>query len=140
MAIKSNLKEVTAKMNADMGLLVKKMMGSIQVELELSTPVDTGWAEANWVPSMGAPIVRSLPEFAIHEREAKAAQVPAAEAEQVSLKSSFMAKNPPKPIDMYITNNVSYIIDLNEGTSPKAPPGFVQVAIIQGIAHMRRMG
>lgn len=33
---------------------------------------------------------------------------------------------------MWITNNVSYIRDLNRGSSTQAPPGFVELALQAG--------
>lgn len=139
MAVTSNRKSVMKELSAAVAKTLVALTANIQAELMEDTPVDTGWARANWVPSARAPVVRSLPEFAIHEREMKAAAVPAAQTEQSSLTASFLSALLEQPVDMYITNNVSYIIDLNDGYSVKAPPGFVQMAIIRGMKKTEAM-
>jgi hypothetical protein len=76
------------------------------------TPVDTGHARNNWVPSQGVPVAY----------EADAAVDPLL---------TFATAPPDAPL--YITNNVPYIVSLDEGHSPQAPAGFVKAAIERAI-------
>ncbi len=82
------------------------------------TPVDTGWARANWIPNIGAPL--PLPTGS-RESVTTAPQ----EAGKIAV-LSYSAKS-KQPI--YISNAVPYILRLNEGSSRQAPRAFVQAAI-----------
>lgn len=89
----------------------------------LGTPVDTGWARANWVPSVGAPFTGKA-----DQREPTPAQLAKRQQDQTQGGNAVLAW---KPADgaIFVTNNVPYIQPLNDGHSPQSPPGFVQKAI-----------
>ena len=92
-----------------------------------TTPVDTGWARASWIPSIGDPFVQpsgSSDSFTTGKQELGMAEV----ATQYNLLDG--------PI--FITNNVPYIERLNEGSSPQAPAGFIEEAIKQAIDSVER--
>lgn len=100
---------------------------------EGGTPVDTGWARANWVPQIGTPAAGTVGT----RKQAEAGQVDqtgsaAGEAQLLGFK---LAKG-----SIWITNNVRYIVRLNEGSSQQAPPGFVQAAIEEAIAEQLQRG
>lgn len=87
-----------------------------------TTPVNTGWARANWVPSIGSPIDEPTGDqenVSQSEQDSGIAQV----ATQYKLD---MGK-------VFITNNVPYIGALNDGHSQQAPSGFVQVAVEKAV-------
>lgn len=93
----------------------------------VGTPVDTGWARANWVPNVGeAKILKA------DDKEVTAAMIAArqAEAEQ-GLNRVLAWKIADGPI--FNTNSVPYIKPLNDGHSPQSPPGFIQAAIEKGV-------
>ena len=103
------------------------------------SPVDTGWSRANWVPRVGAPH-----EGTVGERPATggAFQDPGtARAGQASVLG--YTRNQGRT---YITNNVPYIVDLNERGSTRAlnsygvtaTPGFVQRAIADAVEAVSR--
>ncbi len=104
--------------------------------IEGGTPVDTGWARANWVPKIGGPF------------EGTAGTREAAESGNVNEGLSeggvatVAAKYKTTKGPVHITNNVPYIVNLNEGTSKQAPAGFVQRAIIKAITVdlLRKLG
>jgi len=80
----------------------------------LRTPVDTGRARANWLVSIGEPTTETVdtpdnPAAGTAEALAQARQ--ATRGYKTRLGSIF------------ITNNVEYIVPLDEGTSPQAPSG-----------------
>jgi len=89
------------------------------------TPIDTGWASANWVPSVG----REFDDPGITlVRDPSPAQVGArarlAEAGTNELLSWRQGDG-----SLFSTNNVPYIRPLNDGHSMQSPAGFVQAAM-----------
>lgn len=92
------------------------------------TPVDTGWARANWVPNIGA----EGEGTAGTREQAEAGNVMTADQQQgiAAVATQYTIISGP----IYITNNVPYINRLNEGSSNQAPAGFVQAGINRAIA------
>lgn len=91
----------------------------------LGTPIDTGWASANWVPSVGAAYGASPAE---QPADLSPAQVAAANlvAEQgLNAVLGWDFNNG----SIFSTNNVPYIRRLNDGSSTQSPSGFVAIAI-----------
>lgn len=108
------LERFTAKM-------MVKLAFSITAELVEATPVDTGWARANWVPRRGAPQLVPVGSPQNVDRSA-AAQGQASLARYSIFDGSI-----------FISNNVPYIGRLNAGHSKQAPAGFIQRSIFRGI-------
>lgn len=86
------------------------------------TPVDTGHARANWIPSVGSPNTTE------HAGSSTSAQQ-AGEAEVLSFKLGQGM--------LYITNVVPYIRRLNNGSSKQAPRLFVEAAVDRALATVR---
>jgi len=91
------------------------------------TPVDTGWARANWVPRIG-----SSTTGAVGSRESVST------SEQQAGVASIVMGYGSKKGPAYITNHVPYIGRLNEGHSKQAPRGFVQAAIQRAVEQSVR--
>lgn len=83
-------------------------------ELIASTPVDTGFARANWQPTLDAP----------------------AEGTVAALDSPD--EPPGDGFDAsrlrFVTNNATYIRRLDAGHSAQAPAGFVRAALARAVA------
>lgn len=95
----------------------------------LGTPIDTGWASANWVPSVGEPFTDPA---ASQVRDPTPGQVAArAQVAEQGVNEVLSWRNGDGPI--FSTNNVPYIIPLNNGHSGQSPRGFVQAAIEKAI-------
>ena len=82
-------------------------------QVTISTPVDTGRARWGWfltinVPSNSTPPAGKYSAPKINER-------------MQSIKDSFTVSD-----TLYLTNNVPYVPDLNNGTSKQAPARFVE--------------
>jgi len=92
---------------------VRKVALTVDRELVLKTPVDTGRARSNWIPSLEAPSVRLV----------EPGQKPDIDGE---LAQYTVDKT------IFITNNLPYIRRLNEGHSDQAPAGFVDDAVQKG--------
>ena len=83
----------------------------------------TGFSRANWIPSVGASIAGTAgTRQAALLGNLDESAAPAGLA--TVLASPDLSRQPT-----FITNNVDYIVDLNEGSSAKAPAGFVQSSI-----------
>lgn len=96
---------------------------------EGGTPVDTGWARVNWVPTIGSPFsgtagTRKQAESGSIDRSTSAAG-------EASLLGYKLARG-----QVFISNNVPYIGFLNNGSSKQAPRGFVQRAIQRAIDRL----
>lgn len=112
--------------------LIKKMAFDVVANLrkagvEGGTPVDTGWARANWIPSVGGePAI--TPSGAKESVQTAEASLQAGLGSLLSYKLIFGS--------VFITNNVPYIIKLNDPPqhSQQARPGFVQAAITAAVA------
>ena len=105
--------------------LVSRLALNITALLISDTPVDTGWARANWVPSVGSP------------RERTAGTREAAEDGRIDLGPQTTGQLEVSTYklgsDVFISNNVPYIGRLNAGSSSQAPAAFIQSAILRGI-------
>lgn len=111
--------------------IIKKVAFDIQANLvraasQGGTPVDTGWARANWLVNVGTPFLAPLGEYVA----GKKTTVPAG----TGLANIATYKLGPK---VFISNNVPYITRLNEGSSDQAPKGFVQAAILRAVTSLR---
>lgn len=103
----------------------------IHAELTEATPLDTGWARANWVPAIGRPGASSSEQTGVNSTAKAKATAGLAAVAGYKIKQGIV----------HITNNVPYIEVLNAGSSAQAPADFVQRAIEKGItAGLRRFG
>jgi hypothetical protein len=92
----------------------------IDKELRRSTPVDTGHARRNWIPSVGQ---RGAPgAISDTKREAGMQQILAYTLSQGAL---------------WVSNVVPYIERLNYGHSGQAPAGFVEMSVDRALATVR---
>jgi len=91
------------------------------------TPVDTGRARGNWVPSIGSPAEFALPQTEIPS---------AAETLADGVRTIGAWKLGMGPI--FISNSVPYIIPLEEGHSQQAPAGMTKAAIQAAKAEVAR--
>jgi hypothetical protein len=95
----------------------------IDKELRRATPVDTGHARRNWVPSVGTPNTSIAADDT-----ASAAGVAAVLAYKLESGS------------LWVANVVPYIRSLNYGHSQQSPAGFVERAIDMAMAAVERKG
>lgn len=127
---------------ADLNLFTRREIVALSLNLDanlrasppLGTPVDTGWARANWVPSVGEPAIMIAENRDPQPQEVAARQQVAQEGLNRVIEWSLDAG----PI--FITNNVPYIARLNDGHSPQSPPGFVQTAMEKAIRETESAG
>lgn len=106
---------------------MKRLATSVNAELIKATPVDTGWARANWIFSIGQPIddVAGAPGKV----------GPAASAQSAGIGRVLVYKLHQGVI--WLSNNVPYIQVLNAGHSKQAPAGFIEDAIDRGVRKVQ---
>lgn len=94
---------------------------NVTIEIKDLTPVDTGHAMSNWIPTIGKP----------NEKIIGSKQ----DVSEVEYKKSMDELNGYElnKGNLYLTNNVEYIELLNEGHSSQAPRAFVQIGISRGM-------
>lgn len=109
--------------------LAQRLNVNIVAELQETTPVDTGWARANWVPSVLVPYSGTAGTRAQAELGSIDLQPQANGVTQLAQYKLNLG-------DIYITNNVDYILKLNDGSSRQAPRNFVQSAIAKSIVGL----
>lgn len=123
------LRRVTERLVVAVEDLTSDIAEEIGRALVPATPVDTGAARANWRPSLNAPAV-----------------VPVTRTDPVGSATisriAVVARQFQIGDTIYIVNNLPYIENLNEGSSPQAAAGFVQRSVSEGtrVAVARRAG
>lgn len=105
-------------------VLVRKCALAVDSAVVIATPVDTGRARGNWQVALNAPASGTL------EVEDKSG------AGAIAQGSSTIAGHKSGG-SIHITNNLPYIGRLNDGWSAQAPAGFVQKAVLIGVAAIR---
>lgn len=101
--------------------LVVKTALTVHSVVVLGTPVDTGRARGSWLVAINRPAdgtAESPGDFGYVAATTKAQRV---------LKG-YKAEQ-----DVHLTNNLPYIVPLNQGHSQQAPAGFVEDAIAAGV-------
>ena len=107
--------------------VAKGLTLSVTANLVETTPVDTGFARANWVPNIGQPAAGPVGSPSRVDSSAQTSGL-------TTVASTYDITQGP----VYVTNNVRYIERLNDGSSQQAPAGFVQLAIARAIAEVNR--
>lgn len=123
-AIVTGLERVTER-------VVVRLSFHITANLVEDTPVDLGWARANWVPYVGTN--RTTPVTSKPTPGGVAAQAAAQASAQAAVLGYRLASGA-----VFISNNVPYIGRLNDGSSTQAPRGFVQAGIRRGVEQTAR--
>ena len=122
--------ETTAELGASVSRSISRLGVNIVAELTKSTPVDFGWAQNGWVPSIGQPVA-DLFEGQLPEDEGDPLIAEAFAEQQAGLAELLTYQLYQG--NVFITNHVPYIVALNDGHSEQADPGFVEEAINIGI-------
>lgn len=115
---------------------LKKFTESIMKALSLNcvanfredNPFDTGWSRSNWILKMGKKFMEVIGS---KKRVSNASQ----EKSIAKIASSYTL---PKG-RIYISNGVSYIESLNNGSSAQAPAGFVQSGMHRAVSQTSKL-
>jgi hypothetical protein len=126
----SETERVTRELEQQISEVMSALAINITSKLKEKTPIDTGWARANWIPSVGEPYDLDISGDDDLDFESSNIASVAGENELINY---HIDKGP-----IFIVNNVPYITFLNEGSSRQAPAGFVQKAIATAIRQTNR--
>lgn len=123
------------KLGADLLKTIGKAVKALEFELVANlveaTPVDTGWARANWIGSVGEPT------DAVDGAPSAKGEATTAGALQKSGQAAVLAYTVAQG-DVWVSNNVPYINRLDLGTSTQAPAGFIEIAIGEAVATIEQ--
>ena len=117
----ANAQQVSAELERFVEQLMVKITLDLTANLIETTPVDVGWARANWIPEIGLRDIEPAPR-------PEGGGVAGANAAQALAVSTVISQY-TFPEKIQVGNGVPYIGVLNDGHSKQAPPGFVQRAI-----------
>ena len=122
--------DLLAQFNTFVAEETVKVTLDIQGNLKETTPVDVGWATANWMITKGEPFEGNSGSIPESERNS---QLESQQAEQAKSEGDIVNYQIEDGA-VFITNNVPYIGPLNAGTSTQAPAMFVEAAIDKAVA------
>lgn len=125
--IKRELGAFLDKLTAKVALDVHANL--VRAPSEGGTPVDTGWARANWIPRIRDPV--TAPVGARPPSGQTFVDTGAQEAGKAEVATGYRIDLGP----IYVSNAVPYIGELNDGSSKQAPAGFVQAAITKALVE-----
>jgi hypothetical protein len=111
--------QIGREMRAELSAMLSGVMTAAAEAVTNATPVDTGNAAANWILSTGSPY-----SGVDGSRES------VSEAAQVHGLDKMAKYDVGRDGRIFLVNNVPYLPDLDDGSSPQAEPGFVARAIL----------
>jgi bacteriophage HK97-gp10 putative tail-component len=103
---------IGAELRARIAMAMKMLALEIDRELRRNTPVDTGHARRNWIPSVGSMNTTEANDDGAHQ---------AGVLEVLSYKLTDGA--------LWVANVVDYVHYLNYGTSDQQPAGFIERSV-----------
>ena len=120
-----SIDEQIAAIDAALGRVVEDAVKAVTLDVTArlveATPVDTGWARANWIPSVAQPV-----ETVEGTRDSVST---ARQATGIAAIASYKYGDGPT----YAANCVPYIAKLDQGSSTQAPAGFVRQAVDEAV-------
>lgn len=106
-------------------MMIRKIALLLLRAIVLRTPVKTGRARANWQVTINTPDIETLPDNVTDKSGGSAIS----KGNQVIGILRGMSFEQIEKI--FISNNVEYIIDLEDGSSTQAPAGMVVLSVAQ---------
>jgi hypothetical protein len=138
--VASELDKVIAALEANKTTIQVALAYEVQREMFKRTPVDTGWARANWKvtadPGESLAVAANRPE-----KDAAGAATVSAAMTASNASIGGLAVKPAKgtaATPIFIANGVPYIGRLNKGHSKQAPSGYIQAGIAQAVRTISR--
>ncbi len=108
---------------------VIELVTEIVAILQETTPFLTGHARANWVPNIARPFTSQDGTVRVTKKRGAFTTAGRRQAEGLAKVLGYKLGQG----DVFITNNVPYIVFLNYGTSDQAPANFVEAAVERAI-------
>jgi hypothetical protein len=114
-----NIEKFVEKAKGNAEVVIKKIAYDIFTRVVFKTPVDTGAARANWLASVGT-FVGPKPNTGNVDPEATHTTL---EIAKIVDTFTLQSKN------LYLANNLPYILPLENGHSKQAPSGMVALTL-----------
>lgn len=111
------------------------LAGRIYSGVILKTPVLTGHARHNWMPTVGGPLTEEL-EGVFGGDTTGDAFTGTEVTKMVRVQKELQSL--PLGEAVYISNNVPYIELLEHGSSNKAPDGMVEISVMEALEVVQR--
>ena len=119
-------KELAEKIKVGSKELTKEVAKELVETLVDRTPVDTSLAVSNWQASLDRPNTSEINAY--FEGNKGSTRRVSSDAAIKAADSNIDGRKDGQ--DIYVTNNVDYIDDLNNGHSSQAPTGFIENSIL----------
>lgn len=119
--------DVMAALRREIAAATVDVTLEITANLIEATPVDTGFARASWVPSVGTP----------SDAQPTETDVGSAASAQADGQAAVLAFTYDQG-QTFVTNNTEYIEALAAGSSDQAPSGFVDAAVEQAVQTVQQ--
>lgn len=113
--------------------LVRKVALSVDSTVVMGTPVDTGRARSNWQVEIGKPARGTVEAYAPGKEGSTGGQ----NAQIALALGAGVIATYKGGESIHLTNNLPYIGALNRGHSAQAPSGFVETAVLDGVAQVK---
>lgn len=116
------------QVNGEVVRAMKEVALSVVTNVAQDTPILTGQAQANWLLAFDKPndFMRVVDDFGIADAR-----------DSIAYARGMLQKLTRSDTEIHITNNVPYIIKLNNGSSKQAPRLFVQAAVLRASYKLR---
>lgn len=124
------MKLIGANISTNADVLVRKVALAVDSTVVLATPVDTGQARSNWQVSLDQPEQATIPAY----DPGKGGSTAQSNTDKAIEQGKQVIGSYKGGVDICIANNLDYIDDLNNGKSTQAPAGFVEEAVLAGVA------
>ena len=115
--------------------IVRKAALAADQAVVTGTPVDVGRARSNWIVSLDQPASETIDAYYPGENRSTESQNTQAALDQ----GEEVVKNYRGGVgqEIHITNNLEYIIPLNNGHSDQAPANFVELGVMEAVQAVR---
>lgn len=117
-------KELKRFVNESVGLAAQE----VTLALREATPKETGFASTNWIPTLGA----------FHKGTVGSKAKVTNQAQRTAIAKVRAQAAAGKVRRLHITNNVSYILVLDQGGPYTPPRNFIQPAIKRGLKRTEK--
>lgn len=126
---------LSKKVEEDVNKIAKEVAMEVVTYLAYSTPVDTSKAISNWQVGISTAKTSEINAYS----PGSLGSTLASSAVVTINNASNELKSKKYGQEIHITNNASYIKDLENGSSRQAPSGFVAFAIAAGRGKLRNI-
>ncbi len=113
---------------------VRRVAMAIGTTVVMATPVDTGRARANWIASLDTPSTQISDASGRVGELGETAEIAGATIRHIR----GVARSYRLGRSIHISNSLSYIMELEHGSSRQAPTGMISQAFVAGLAEAKR--